>query len=265
MHRRTIVADRTTESNSLTFRFLQYLCEFLNVFCLFDPKTIQLHQMNKDANQDQVINILRVGTYNQYRPKDNEKSLFNWRSWFPVFSHCVGLKWFSYPQVSDAVLNDERLRNAIRSSVELTVQEKREARELRHTDTDTSTASSDVPMDIDDFNEEAEYDRVKQSHIERTKFLLYEMRSKISNFLLRLASIVLFKLLPSFMSGVVAHPAHIEMLKKIAEESPNVPLIFLPLHRSHLDYILVSFILYNNHVRAPIVAAGNNLNIPFFG
>lgn len=167
--------------------------------------------------------------------------------------------------MSDAVLNDERLRSAIRMSVERTVQEKREAQEFGHTDTDASTTSNDSSAGPGDFDEEAEYDRVKKSHINRTKVLLYEMRSKISNFLLRLASIVLFKLLPSFMSGVVAHPAQIEMLKKISEESPNVPLIFLPLHRSHLDYIMVSFILYNNHVRAPIVAAGNNLNIPFFG
>lgn len=189
--------------------------------------------------------------------------MFNWRTWFPLFSHCVSLKWFPYPQISDAVMKDERLRNAIRMSVERSVQEKREQSQQSHRPVDSAAANGSAG--IDDFDEDAAYETEKKSHIKRTKQLLYEMRSKISNFLLRVASIVLFKLLPAFMSGVVAHPDHIEMLKRIAKESPNVPLIFLPLHRSHLDYILVSFILYNNHVRAPIVAAGNNLNIPFFG
>lgn len=168
--------------------------------------------------------------------------------------------------MSDAVAKDERLRNAIRMSVERTVQEKRElAQEMRPRFNGSAVGGDDGSATVEDFDEDAEYEKEKRSHVKRTKALINDMRSKISNLLLRFASIVLFKLLPAFMSGVVAPPAHIEMLKKIAEESPNTPLIFLPLHRSHLDYIMVSFMLYNNHVRAPIVAAGNNLNIPFFG
>jgi glycerol-3-phosphate O-acyltransferase 1/2 len=47
--------------------------------------------------------------------------------------------------------------------------------------------------------------------------------------------------------------------------STGLPLVFLPLHRSHLDYILISFILLNNNIRSPLVAAGDNLKIPVFG
>jgi glycerol-3-phosphate O-acyltransferase 1/2 len=53
------------------------------------------------------------------------------------------------------------------------------------------------------------------------------------------------------------------MLKKAS--STGLPLIFLPTHRSHLDYILVSFILVNSNIRSPLVAAGDNLRIPVFG
>lgn len=95
--------------------------------------------------------------------------------------------------------------------------------------------------------------------------LLTDMKSKISDLLLRLASWVMYKLLPKFMSGVIAHPSQIEMLKNIHSNSKGVPMIFLPLHRSHLDYILVTFILVNNDIRSPLVAAGDNLSIPFFG
>lgn len=204
--------------------------------------------METELVQKDVIDILRVGTYNQ--PANNNQSesssYFSLSSWFPFLSHCLRLKRFPYPQVSDSVLKDDRLKNAIRMSVEKTVEELKAAA-------------------TDDFDEDEKYEEILKQNKQRAHLLLLDMRSKISDFLLRLASLVIFKLLPSFMSGVVAHPAHIAMLKKTAENSPNVPLIFLPLHRSHLDYILVSFILYNNEIRAPIVAAGDNLRIPFFG
>ena len=42
-------------------------------------------------------------------------------------------------------------------------------------------------------------------------------------------------------------------------------MIFLPTHRSHLDYVLISFALFSYDIRMPHVAAGDNLRIPFFG
>jgi Glycerol-3-phosphate O-acyltransferase len=79
----------------------------------------------------------------------------------------------------------------------------------------------------------------------------------------RVTSWVLYKLLPCFLTSVVTHPGQLEMLKKAS--NTGLPLIFLPMHRSHLDYILISFILLNNNIRSPIVAAGDNLKIPVFG
>ena len=45
----------------------------------------------------------------------------------------------------------------------------------------------------------------------------------------------------------------------------NMPVIMMPTHRSHLDYILVTFILFCYDMKAPHVAAGDNLLIPVFG
>lgn len=156
--------------------------------------------------------------------------------------------------MSDSVIKDERLKQAIELSVRKTLDERRH--ELH------AGAGEDADTD---FDEDAEYTKILKEHNARAKRLLIDMRSKISDKLLRFVSWIMYKVLPCFMSGVVAHPAHIEMLKKVSETSPGVPMIFLPLHRSHLDYIMVSFILLNNDIRAPIVAAGDNLRIPFFG
>lgn len=153
---------------------------------------------------------------------------------------------FPYPQVADEVLKDERLTKGIKKSADEKLDELK--------------ATAGDKIDESEF-----YEKIFEENKKRAQDLLIDMRSKISDRLLRFASLVIFKLLPWFMSGVVAHPAHIDTLKKTAAAKPDVPLIFLPLHRSHLDYILVSFILHNNDIRAPIVAAGDNLRIPFFG
>ena len=97
----------------------------------------------------------------------------------------------------------------------------------------------------------------------RAKSILLSMQSTISDLLLRITAWVLFKFMPSFIQSAAIQTQQIEMLKK--SNDLNVPLIFLPLHRSHLDYILISFLLLTNNIRNPLVAAGDNLRIPLFG
>lgn len=159
------------------------------------------------------------------------------------------LRKFKYPQMSGAVMNDDRLITAVEQAATDSMEE----------DNIASVHSKDSKE-----YEEA-FIKMQKKHEKRAKSILFDMRSKISDLLLRITSWVLYKLLPCFMSGVAAHPAQIDMLKAATERSPGAPLIFLPLHRSHLDYILISFILLNNDIKSPIVAAGNNLRIPFFG
>ncbi|RZC42703.1 glycerol-3-phosphate acyltransferase 1, mitochondrial [Asbolus verrucosus] len=158
-----------------------------------------------------------------------------------TFSHLnqvYQLKKFDYPQVAEIVLKDDRLKHAI---------EKTALQQFQDSDK----------------NDDEFYQELLKNNQKRAQKLLYGMRSTLSDFLLRFTSWVLYKLLPCFLSCVVAHPGQINMLKEAGKTS--LPLIFLPLHRSHLDYILISFILLNNNVRSPLVAAGDNLRIPFFG
>lgn len=42
-------------------------------------------------------------------------------------------------------------------------------------------------------------------------------------------------------------------------------IVYVPCHRSHIDYLLLSYILYINGYSLPHTAAGINLNIPFVG
>lgn len=55
---------------------------------------------------------------------------------------------------------------------------------------------------------------------------------------------------------------HIEQVQGIA---PGHEVIYVPCHRSHIDYLLLSYLLFRNGLTPPHVAAGINLNMPLVG
>lgn len=97
----------------------------------------------------------------------------------------------------------------------------------------------------------------------KAKGILLQMQNKTSNFLLKIATWIVYKVFPYFIQSTVVLPSQIEMLKKASET--GLPLILLPLHRSHLDYVILSFILVTNNIKNPLIAAGENLQIQLFG
>jgi glycerol-3-phosphate O-acyltransferase len=42
-------------------------------------------------------------------------------------------------------------------------------------------------------------------------------------------------------------------------------IVYIPCHRSHIDYLLLSYVLYINGLTPPHIAAGKNLNLPIVG
>jgi len=61
-------------------------------------------------------------------------------------------------------------------------------------------------------------------------------------------------------AGITVH--HLDRLQKIA---PGNELIYVPCHRSHVDYLLLSYLLHKYGLVAPHIAAGVNLNLPILG
>uniref|UniRef100_A0A8C9W8Z3 Glycerol-3-phosphate acyltransferase 1, mitochondrial n=1 Tax=Scleropages formosus TaxID=113540 RepID=A0A8C9W8Z3_SCLFO len=97
----------------------------------------------------------------------------------------------------------------------------------------------------------------------KARGILQEMVANISPTFIRLTGWVLLKLFNSFFWSIQIHKGQLEMVKKAATEH-NAPLVFLPVHKSHIDYLLITFILFCHNIKAPHIAAGNNLNIPIF-
>jgi len=50
-----------------------------------------------------------------------------------------------------------------------------------------------------------------------------------------------------------------ESLQKVKRAARNHTLVYIPCHKSHMDYLLLSQLLYTNNLYAPFIAAGRNL------
>jgi glycerol-3-phosphate O-acyltransferase len=56
-----------------------------------------------------------------------------------------------------------------------------------------------------------------------------------------------------------------EHSEKLNEIGDGAEIIYAPCHRSHMDYLLLSYVIYHKGFAVPHVAAGINLNLPVIG
>lgn len=57
----------------------------------------------------------------------------------------------------------------------------------------------------------------------------------------------------------------INHLEQLSELSHSHEIIYVPCHRSHIDYLLISYVLFRQGIALPHIAAGDNLNLPVLG
>ncbi len=59
-----------------------------------------------------------------------------------------------------------------------------------------------------------------------------------------------------------------EVLNRVKTKSQDAPLVLIPCHKSHIDYLMLSYMLWTNNMPCPQIAAGKNLSFwplgPFF-
>ncbi len=61
----------------------------------------------------------------------------------------------------------------------------------------------------------------------------------------------------NMFDGIDYDPEDLKMLKNTARKGP---LILVPCHRSHIDYLVISYLMYLNAMPCPLIAAGKNLS-----
>jgi len=88
----------------------------------------------------------------------------------------------------------------------------------------------------------------------------WEIAADYSSPAVRSASFLLPYVWNRIFAGVRAN--HLEQFKQTA---PGYEIIYVPCHRSHMDYLLLSYLLYGNGIVPPHIVAGINLNLPLVG
>ena len=89
---------------------------------------------------------------------------------------------------------------------------------------------------------------------------LNEIVSDYSSSAVRFAENALDRLWTQLYDGVEVHN-----FSTVRELAKDYEIIYTPCHRSHIDYLLLSFVIYKRGMMVPYIAAGDNLNMPFVG
>ena len=88
----------------------------------------------------------------------------------------------------------------------------------------------------------------------------WEIAADYSSPVVRSASFLLSHVWNRIYAGVLVH--HLDKLKQAA---PGHEVVYVPSHRSHMDYLLLSYLMYDHGIVPPHIAAGANLNLPVVG
>lgn len=96
----------------------------------------------------------------------------------------------------------------------------------------------------------------------RARALKYadEIAASMSIVTIRVLEVVLAWLWNRIYKGIDVN--NVRVAKESAQDNA---VVYVPCHRSHIDYLLLSYVLYKNGLMPPHIAAGINLNMPIVG
>ena len=97
----------------------------------------------------------------------------------------------------------------------------------------------------------------------RARRYAYEIASDYSYPVVRAFIVVLTVIWDRIYDGVRVH--RFDTIEKISGAGEGTGIIYVPCHRSHIDYLLLSYVIYRRGLQPPHIAAGANLNMPLIG
>ena len=128
----------------------------------------------------------------------------------------------------------------------------------RNTQVETLLAASAVRQAIAD--EAAKLGIQPDEAKQRARRFALEIASDYSYGAVRALELFLSWLWTRLYDGIETH--NLDVLTRIA---PGQGIVYVPAHRSHIDYLLLSYLLHDNGFTPPHIAAGANLNLPLVG
>lgn len=97
---------------------------------------------------------------------------------------------------------------------------------------------------------------------------IHEVRKKADGYLeeiaagyspayIKIFSVLVGWIIRTMFDGVTINNNALNKVKRLALKGP---LVLIPCHKSHIDYLILSYLLYHNNMPVPLVAAGKNLS-----
>ncbi len=106
---------------------------------------------------------------------------------------------------------------------------------------------------IDDECRKKNIPRVRAERL--AKEYISEIAAEVSPEVISGTSVLLKRLWTKIYSGV-----RVEHIERVRNLPANAEVVYVPCHRSHMDYLLLNYVLYDQRILTPHVAAGINLN-----
>ncbi|MCD6585695.1 MAG: 1-acyl-sn-glycerol-3-phosphate acyltransferase [Desulfobacteraceae bacterium] len=97
---------------------------------------------------------------------------------------------------------------------------------------------------------------IHQAHKQAVDFL-DEIAADYSPTIIRMYDITLKWMFKNIFEGMVIDYNGLDRIRQVAKKGP---LILVPCHKSHLDYLIISWVFLVNNIPCPLIAAGKNLS-----
>ncbi len=96
-----------------------------------------------------------------------------------------------------------------------------------------------------------------KANLREAKSIFKNMVADYSITYLQVFNKILTPLYAYLYDDIIVNKTGVENIRNIASE---YPIIFIPNHKSHMDYLLLSYCMFKNDLICPLIAAGDNLN-----
>ena len=112
------------------------------------------------------------------------------------------------------------------------------------------------------------FQRFMETYAENRDFPIQQVRRKADGYIeeiaanyrpafIKVASVLVGWLIKAMFDGFTTNH---DVLNRVKSMSLKGPLILIPSHKSHIDYLILDYVLYHNNLPVPHIAAGKNLS-----